>query len=294
MQLKQLEYFIRLAELEHMTKAAKQLHTSQPNLSYTINEFEKELGVPLFEKQGRNIKLNRFGHLYYRYAKEAVNTLQRGKENLDQLIDPNSGQVRLGFLYTLGSHFIPSLVKSFTNFHPRVQFEFSQSNTQRLLNDLIDERLDLTFNGYLEGYPQLQFDPILEESLVIVVPVNHPFAKRESLSLKEFASEKIVYFDRHSGLRPFLDQLWKDYHLEISPVVEVEEDHSILGFVSEGYGLAILPDIPSISAYKVKKLKIEEDFPHRKLYLVHRKNAYLSPIVSEFKTFILDQAKSSR
>ncbi|MGV3009861.1 LysR family transcriptional regulator [Streptococcus thoraltensis] len=289
MHLKHLEHFICLAEIEHMTKAAKLLNTSQPNISYSINELEKELQLPLFEKKGRNISLTKYGRTYYQFAKEAVKSLENGKSHLEQELQPDRGVIRFGFLYTLGAEIVPKLTKQFSNEYPKVVFEFAQNNTKALLKEVSDGTLDLALSASLANFDDLEFTPFCLEYLVAVLPADHQLANASTISLKEISHQNLVYFDQHSGLRPFLDNLWLKQNLTIHPVIEVEEDHTMLGFVSNGYGVAIMPDIPSIIAYNVKKIPISDTFEKRRIYIVTKKNAFLTPIVKTFISFLQNQ-----
>ncbi|MGT2832004.1 LysR family transcriptional regulator [Streptococcus halotolerans] len=286
MQLKHLQHFICLAEIEHMTKAAQLLNTSQPNVSYSINELEKELQLPLFEKKGRNISLTKYGKIYYQFAKEAVKALENGKFHLEQELQPDSGFIHFGFLYTLGANIVPKLTKQFSKNYPKVSFEFTQSNTKSLLEKVTNGSLDLALSASLDEFNDLEFTPFCSESLVAVLPYEHPLAAQATVSLKDLSNENFVYFDQHSGLRPFLDKLWQKQGLTINPVIEVEEDHTMLGFVANGYGVAIIPDIPSIAAYNVQKRPISDDFKKRQLYIVTKKNSFLPPIMKTFIQFL--------
>ncbi|MGT2906678.1 LysR family transcriptional regulator [Streptococcus dentiloxodontae] len=287
MNLQQLEYFVSLAQTEHMTQSAKLLNTSQPNLSYTIHELEKELGIPLFEKRGRNIQLTKHGKLYYKYVRAALDQLNQGYTLLKDSVDLFNGEINFGFIYTMGSEMVPHLTKDFVKENPNVTFHFKQNNTKQLLNQLLDGSLDMAMVSSFQGYDSLSFTPFTFEELVVVVPENDQLTKHKEISLEEISQHELVYFNQESGLRQYLDRLFQERNLKINPVVEVEEDHTILGFVGQGYGIAILPNIPSISSYPVKKLVISDKFDQRNIYLATRKNAYIPPIVEKFKEFCL-------
>ncbi|MEX2784619.1 LysR family transcriptional regulator [Streptococcus sp. H49] len=291
MNIQQLEYFANLAQTEHMTKSAALLNTSQPSLSYTIHELEKELEVPLFEKKGRNIQLTKYGRLYYSYVQAALNQLHLGNEFLKNTVDPFKGQIDFGFIYTMGSLIAPKLTKAFSQHYPQITFHFSQNNSRELLEELDKGNIDIALVSSIEGYPNLNFEAFTEEELVAIVPKKHPLAQRKTIALEELAQEKLVYYNQNSGLRHYLDQLFAHFKLTLDPVVEVEEDHTILGFVAQNYGIAVIPNIPSISAYPVKKLPIATQFQPRRIFLATRKKGFISPTVAAFREFCLKEAK---
>ncbi|AXQ79767.1 LysR family transcriptional regulator [Streptococcus chenjunshii] len=294
MNIQQLEYFVNLAQTEHMTKSATLLNTSQPSLSYSIHELEKELGVPLFEKKGRNIRLTKYGRLYYSYVQDALNQLHLGNDYLKNAIDPFKGKVDFGFIYTMGSLTAPKLTKEFSQHYPQVTFHFSQNNSRELLEELNRGDIDIALVSSIDGYPDLSFEAFTEEELVVIVPKQHSLAQQKNIKLEEIIQEKLVYYNQNSGLRHYLDQLFADFGLTVDPVVEVEEDHTILGFVAQNYGIAVIPNIPSISAYPVKKLQIASRFQPRRIFLATRRKGFISPTVAAFRDFCLKKAASSK
>ena len=113
MTLNQLQYFIVLARTLHYTKSAEQLHISQPSLSYSITELEKELGVPLFDKKNKKIFLNQNGKLFLHYAEKVMSLLEEGVSMVKTLNEVKRPRIRLGYFYSLSSPFIPDLISQF-------------------------------------------------------------------------------------------------------------------------------------------------------------------------------------
>ena len=115
MNLNYLRYFRVLAKMEHYTKAAEELAITQPSLSHAMSTLEKELGTYLFEKDGRNIKLTKYGKIYYEYVEKALGELEEGEKRIKELIGIGPGSVELGYIFTLGPEFVPKLVNGFIN-----------------------------------------------------------------------------------------------------------------------------------------------------------------------------------
>lgn len=285
MNIQHLEYFVALAKSEHMTHTAQALNTSQPNLSYVISELEKELGVPLFKKNGRNIRLTKYGTIFFEATQQSLKALEEGYQRIQSENDPHHGTLSVGFIYTFGASKAPTLLQEFRQDYPHVQFDLEQNNSQNLLEKLSQEALDMAIVSKVDGFEHLEFQPLTYENLVLVVPNNHPFAAREEVSLTETLSENYVYYNKHSGLRPTLDKSFADLHLNPTISIELEDDQSILGFVAQNFGIAIMPDIPSIDAYAVTKVRIKEQLSHRIIYLATRNEAYTRPIQKLFYDF---------
>lgn len=289
MNLQQLEYFVLLAKREHMTNTAKELNTSQPNLSYAMNELEKELGVPLFKKTGRNIQLTRYGSVFFENIQPVLTALDQAEQMIQDMINPNTGIIHFGFIYTMGSNITPRLIQDFraVDENKDVQFQVKQGSSSKLVDRLAKDDLDIILTSYMEDTDGIHFEPFYEEPLVLIVPENHPLADLDATYLKEITPYPLVYFEKGSGLRRFLDKMLQDLEVDFTIGIEVEEDHTVLGFVAHQHGIAILPDIPSINSFPVKKIKILDVLPARWIYLAYRKDSYLSPTTERFLQYCL-------
>lgn len=293
MNLKQLEYFQELAKLEHYTLAAEKLCITQPNLTYAISELEKELGTYLFEKHGRNIRLTKYGRFFLNYVENALGELEKGKKELRELVSPSHGTIDLAFIYTLGPHFVPKMIEEFfsNEENKNITFNFSQGNTKNIVNGLKEEKFDLAFCSYVENEPNVNFIPLARQELVIIVPNDHPLAVYDSIDLKDTAAFPFVYFNKESGIRPIIDDLFHKAGINPKIACEVEEDSAITGLVSINYGIAIVPNIWILKHFNVKILHISNP-PHKRfIYLAYMKNKYFSPTVHLFKDFTVNYSK---
>jgi DNA-binding transcriptional LysR family regulator len=142
MNLRQLQYFRELAKIEHITQAAEKLSITQPSLSHAISELEKELGTFLFEKQGRNIRLTKYGKYFLTYVDNALEELEKGQKNLRELTSPGHGRIDLAFIYTLGAEIVPNMIKTFVSNeeHKDISFSFHQGTTKSLISRLKEDR----------------------------------------------------------------------------------------------------------------------------------------------------------
>ena len=128
MNLSQLYYFRKLSELQHYTKAAKELYITQPALSDAIRSLEKELGVPLFQKEGRNVKLTRYGREFSAYVHDALRELDKGIEIMREYTGRLSGNLSVGWLYTITGDYLPALIRAYhDNYGDGVKVEVSQN-----------------------------------------------------------------------------------------------------------------------------------------------------------------------
>ena len=245
MNLNHLSYFRVLAKLEHYTQAAEELSITQPSLSHAMSALEKDLGTYLFEKQGRNIKLTKYGKIYYEYVDKALSELERGEKKLKELTNVSTGTIELGYIYTLGPNFVPKLIKNFTNAdeNKNIKFLFGQGTTQSLIKDLKEEKYDMVFCSLVDDEPDIEFIPIANEELVVIVSNEHPLAKNGFIDLSEVGNYPFIGFSEKSGIRSLISDLFKEVDINPNIICEVEEDYAVAGLVEINYGLAVVPKI---------------------------------------------------
>ncbi len=289
MNLNHLHYFRILAKTEHYTHAANQLNISQPSLSHAISCLEKDLGCYLFEKQGRNIKLTKQGRIFYEYIERGLHEIDLGEKRLRYLTSQETGVIDLAFIYTLGSSYVPDLLQRFLSIpdNKNIKFSLKQGNTTEIIQGLKNERYDVAFCSYVEQQPDVNFLPIAQEEIVLIVSKTHPLAVYDEIDISQLKHEQFVYYDTESGIRPLLDSLFKEKQIEPNIVCEVEEDSAVIGLVAINYGIALVPDIGLIKQFPVKKLHIKNPNHKRYIYLATMKNRYMSPAVHKFCDYII-------
>lgn len=289
MNLNYLQYFRVLASTQHYTQAAELLNISQPSLSHAISSLEDDLGTFLFEKQGRNVRLSKYGKQFYEYVEQGLQFIDQGERRIRNMTSADQGHIDLAFIYTLGSHYVPSLIQKFLSLsrNANIDFSFKQGSTVNILRGLKEEQYDIAFCSYVEHEESIHFLPIVQEEVVLIVSNKHPLATRDEIDLSEAKDLPFVYYDETSGIRPLIDDLFAQIKQTPNIVCQVEEDHAVIGLVAVNYGVALVPNIPALSHYPVKALKIINPPHKRYIYLATVKNRYLPPAVRNFCNFII-------
>ncbi|MFK8260129.1 LysR family transcriptional regulator [Erwinia sp. AnSW2-5] len=296
MNLKQLYYFKRLAEKEHYTAAASSLFITQPSLSHAISELEKELGVTLFAKQGRNIRITEEGTLFLPYVEKAIAELENGRAALQRLNGNQQETVNLAYIYTMGERVVPQLIERFSQQpeQPPADFCFFQGTSSAIVQELKADKFDLAICSHLPHESEIEFTPIISQELVLVTSRHHPLAQREAMTidLHEAMAWPFVFFSEKSGLRPFIDRIFSQKNLTPKIACYVEEDTAMVGLVSINYGIAIMPRITTLDYSDVKVMSITDPGETRYIYLATRKDRQLSPVAKAFKQFIIQHSQS--
>lgn len=286
--MNQLRYFAALAHLEHYTKTAEELQISQPSLSHAMNTLEKEIGTALFQKQGRNVVLTKYGRFFLEYVEESLKTLDLGVEKTRAMTGQAKGVIDLAFIYTLGSEFVPGLVADFVRSHEEldVRFKFTVGNTLEIIQGLKEEKFDVAFCSMIEKETLIEFIPVGEERLVVAVPKGHPLADKKQVDLEEAAVYPQIYYTKESGLRPVIDRMFGVAKIKPNIAYEIEEDGSMAGLVAQNFGIAIMPDIPVLRNLNIEVLELRDTYLKRQVYMAVSKENYKTPMVKRFTEYV--------
>lgn len=295
MNLFHLRYFMKLAEEQHYTHAAEKLCISQPSLSNAINQLEKELGIRLFEKEGRRIRLTELGKQFYKCVSESLSTLDSGIETL-QLAAKGSGVIRLGILRVLGVQFLPELIAEFKAKDPKHDYVFTIETdvSHNLLTGLEQGNYDIVFATPPKHPGHFEITPVAKQDLVMIVPSNHPLAEQHNVDLRETLDYPYVHFKQKSGMRTVIDQLYEGIDARPNIAYEIDEDQVVAGMVAAGFGIAIVPYMSMLHGLDVKILQISYPAWDRRFYMITNKNQWLSPPVYSFHKFIEENCQKLR
>jgi DNA-binding transcriptional LysR family regulator len=291
MTLKQLEYFKVLAEVQHYTKAAEKLLISQPSLSYSISELEKELNIPLFEKRGKKIILNNYGKLFLSYVNQALDKLDEGIKQLNILIDPGHGTINLGYIYSVGSSLLANMIEKFYEnpLNKEINFNFIQNATQNIMKDLLEGKVDLAISGVETKTESISSVPLLDQELFLIVHKNHRLSDEREVELNEIAKDSLILLNKNTGIRLLLDKIFERNDIKPNIVFEAEECNAVTAFVSSKLGISILPMVPSIDESKVSIIKIKTPECRRTLYLSWVEDRFMPPPVEKFKELVIGE-----
>ena len=186
MTLQELRYFCVTAEVLHYTRASRLLYISQPSLSYAINKLEQELGVPLFEKNGKKVTLTKYGEEFLPFAKRALSELSEGTERLREMKVPYSGGVSMGYIYSVSFSALPEFVNRFYTHQgsEQIAFRFRQGMAGELVEQLMNGTLDFLIAGKPD-IASLDYLPFYRQELFLIVPATHRLADKKSVLLSD-------------------------------------------------------------------------------------------------------------
>jgi DNA-binding transcriptional LysR family regulator len=288
-----LEYFRVTGRLQHVTRAAQLLNISQPALSRALAQFERNLGVPVFEHVGRAIRLTSHGETFLRRIERAHGEIEEARLELMEIAAPDRGTIALGFLRSLGTHYVPHLVRRFSSRFPDVSFTFMQNNSAILSDHLLKGEVDLIITALPVQSPKFSWARVADQELVLIVPRGHRLARRGAIGLSEAAGEKFVSYKPDHAMRRLTDALCRSAGFVPSFSFEGDDSSSVPGFVAAGFGVAIVPAetgrFPGIVS-----LRLVKPAARRAIGVACMTDRFLSASAKNFRDFAVEAGRQSK
>ena len=241
--LRQLGYFVAVAEELHFGRAARRLHIAQPPLSQQIRRLEDRLGLRLFERSTRRVELSEPGRLLYPAARRLLAAADAVDRTLGELRAGRAGRLRLGFVDSAAYELVPRYLRGFRARWPGIELELRHMTSDDQVEALAAGRLDLGIARAIGDPALVRAAVFAREPLHVAVPAEHRLYGESAVSLAALAGERMVGFDRERSrsLHAELTALHAAHGVSYSPAVEATEYSTILGLVAAGEGLAVVP-----------------------------------------------------
>ncbi len=275
MELRHLWYFKRVAELEHLTKAANDLFVSQSHLSHVIIELESELGVQLFDRVGRGIQLNPCGREFYHDVVKLFNGFEDARRKIQEIYKRQATQLTI---VTNVSTYMPGLLKANKNESPNLNIQQYSAKRRKIIRMMLDGDADFAICcPMLSEEPDLETLLIHTEKGVIIYPKDHWLKERTSVSLLELKNEHFISVGVGYGTRDMQDIYLRKLGIAVHNAVETTDTSSIYDFVKNGLGIALAPKTMTYinSDFKNQAVDIEEE-PIATIGLTWKKDHYMS------------------
>jgi DNA-binding transcriptional LysR family regulator len=290
--LRQFRVFEAVARHLSFSRAAAELHLSQPAVSMQVKGIENILGLPLTEQLGKKIFLTEAGREVLHASRSITARLDDLQANLAQLRGMDSGQLNIAVTTTV-SAVATDILARFRGAHPKVAIHLDVSNRESVLGQLAANRIDLAIMGQVPGGLDLEATRFMDNPLVVIAPPAHPLARKKKVSISDLASEPFLVREAGSGTRGAMERFFADKGMELRTSMEMSSNEAIKQAVQAGLGLGILSLQTLEQELALKRLAVlkVEGFPiMRHWYIVHRTDKRLSLVAQAFKEFVLGQA----
>ena len=236
-----LRYFQQVVDGATVTEVAELYRVSQPGVSRGLQRLEEEIGTPLLMRSGRLLRPTHAGNVVKRHVDTMLHALDDALAAAEELVDPESGLVRVAFQLSLGSWLVPDLIAAFRSEHPRVRFAFEHSHDALGSSLVAAGRADVELTARRPRNPEVEWERLFSQPLQLALPPGHRLADRDEVALAEAAGEDFVMLGPAWELRSLTDELCA--RAGFSPRVAFEEDDLavVRGFVAAGLGIAVVP-----------------------------------------------------
>jgi len=292
--LRQFKILEAIVEKRNYTEAAKSLFMTQPAVSMQVKQMEEQISLPLFEREGKQVRPTEAGLELLYYAQNIRQKINEASEVMEELRGLKRGKLHLTMAST-ANYFAPQLIAAFHHQYPAAQVTLDVTNRTGLLGALANNTTDMVIMGSPPDGQQLTGIPFLENPLVVVAWPEHPLASRKSIRLADVADEDFIVREPDSGTRMATERYFAEHQLSLRPRMEMNRAEAIKQAVMAELGLGIVSLHTIEMELSLKRLVVlnVEDFPIiRQWHIVHRNNKRFAAIPEAFKNFVFEQAKS--
>lgn len=292
--LRQLKVFESVAKHEGYTRAAEELHLTQPAVSMQIKQLEGNIGLPLFERLGKKIYLTEAGKELYGYSSSISRQLDEVDEILEAMKGLSRGRLRVSVAST-ANYFATRLLAEFSKLHEGVTVALDVTNRAGLLTQLVNNETDLVIMGQPPQELDLVTEAFMDNPLVAIAPPGHSLAGKKQIPFQRLQEETFVVREQGSGTRIAMERYFAERGARLTTGMEMTSNEAIKQAVAAGLGLGIVSIHTLELELETKRLTILEAraFPIlRHWYVVHREGKRLSPVANAFKDFVLNEADS--
>jgi DNA-binding transcriptional LysR family regulator len=288
--LRQMRVFAAVARNLSFTRAARELHLTQPAVSQQVKLLEEEVGLPLFEHIGRKVHLAPAGVELLRYTEQAMELLRQASESLSAMRGLKRGVLKLGAVST-AKYFAPSLLSAFTPAYPEVTIKFIVGNRQEIIQQLAANEIDLVIMGRPPRELETVAEPFAKHPQIIIASPTHPLAAKRRLKLSQLATEYFLIRESGSGTRASMERVFGERGVSFRVSMEVTSNETIKQAVMADMGISFISSHTvglELAAGKLVILDVVGLPIIRDWYVIHLRDKTLAPIPAAFRSFLLE------
>ncbi len=292
--LRQLRTFAAAARHLNFARAAEELHLTPPAVSMQLKELEAEVGLPLFDREGRRISLTTTGEYLLAHTRKALAVLKDMEDTVARFRGLTGGELVIGLVST-AEYFLPPLLARFREEHPGIRVRLRIGNREQLVALMQANEVDLAVMGRPPREWATRAEPFAANPLVLVTAPDHPFTALGAVDPLALGREAFIVRERGSGTRAALEEFMAEHHVDLAPVMELPSNETIKQAVMAGMGVALLSlhtvalelRHGLIAVPEVRGLPVM-----RRWHVVNNHGKALSPAAEAFRYFVLETAEA--
>ncbi|SEW50117.1 LysR substrate-binding domain-containing protein [Chitinophaga arvensicola] len=289
MELRQLMYFVKAAEMAHFTAAAEALYITQSTLSQQIKQLENELGMLLFDRIGKHVHLTEAGGVFLLHARQILLDVEKGRQAIQDLQNMLSGDLRIGVTYAFTSFLLPALT-TFPVKYPGISIYVEYGTTELLESKLRASELDLLLAFQQDAsYKDFDTQELFQSRLVMAVSKKHKLAGLKKISLSRLADIDMIFPSRGFSARDSLDEALSKNKIQPAVRIEMNDVHSILLLVEKGHWATLLNERALRGWKNLVAITLEGKELQRRAYIIWQRGTYRKKAADLFIQELLKQ-----
>jgi len=293
--LRRLQLFEAVTRLQSFSRAAAELHLTQPAVSMQVQQLEDEVGLPLFEQMGRRLDITPAGREIVECARALTQRLRETDDLLAAMKGAGGGEISIAAVSTAKYH-VPMLLAEFRRKHPGIRVRLSVTNREQVVRDLTENNVDLA----IMGTPPRGLDtiavPFARHPIAIIAPPTHALARRKRLPLARLSEETFLIRERGSGTRGAMERVFRERRFHPRETIEMSSNETIKQAVMAGMGLSFLSLHTvglEVAARRLAVLDVAGTPVMRHWYVIHRERKRLTPTAEAFKNYLIERGANA-
>ncbi|WP_158796019.1 LysR substrate-binding domain-containing protein [Pedobacter sp. L105] len=274
MEVRQLNYFIKAAEMLHFTDAAAASFVTQSTLSQQIKQLEEELGMLLFDRIGKQVQLTEAGNVFLIHARQIILDIKKSKQAIFELENMVNGELRIGVTYAFSSLILPAL-GPFSEKYPGITIHIEYGTPGELDNKLKMADLDIVFAFHEQADSEgLEMQPLFSSRIMMVVSKNNPLAKLNKITLKELGKTELILPSQGFSSRDIINEIFRKNHIIPNIKIELNDVHSLLSMVESGHWATIINEKAIITWDTLIAVPISGKELYKQAFILWQQGAY--------------------
>jgi DNA-binding transcriptional LysR family regulator len=271
-----LESFVEVARRRNVSRAAEALFLTQPAITARLKSLEGGLGVELFVRSSRGMKLSDAGRAFLPYAERTIAAFDEGRQLVANLREGTMGALVIAAAPAVSTYVLPEILRAFRGSFPHVRLGVRTGHTEEVLEMVLRAEAHIGIGRPIR-HPDIELTPVLDDEMLLVVSARHPFARRGKVRMDELAAERLILFDRTSSYHELTSSLFRQAGVVPASTLELDNVEAAKKMVQQGLGVALLPRMALATELKSRSLRpvkiIGTEALHRPIVALRRRDA---------------------
>lgn len=291
MNFNQLKAFYFAVKYGNYSAAAEALYITQPAVTKQVQQLEATYGIKFLNRFGKKIVLTDAGEVLYDFADKIFQMENQAEESLRDFQQRKSGRLRIHASESFGAYYLPFIINIFRKKYPNIHISVNIFPNQEVIENTMKLENDLGFISYPFEHKKLVVKDVLEDRLVLIAPLSHPFTRMKLVDPPKLDGQPIIMHEKGSATRRIVDTFIKRNNLSVFIALELSNNEAIKRAVEQGLGLSLISENvvrEEIERNKLKSIPLADPTLKRKYYLLYHKDKYLSHPFQMF-LYMVDQ-----